>query len=235
MSQIIDNLSKILTPAMISGGAITTTGSGATFTVAAGEALGRTSNDSTAPLKFGKFPEVTGIAITDATTLHVIVDFAISGDTDVEPSIRTNATDDSNGNSSICIGTVTRAGSSQTITYRGAAKVSKGCKVLKMALTQSSTDAPTAIIRKNDFAGADFTLGYTSAGLYTITASEAIFTSGKTYTFTSDIQNGLHNFKVVVTSTTVLTITTNLISGAAAVTATNALLSNTMLVCEVYE
>ena len=234
MSQIIDNLSKILTPQMVSGGEITTTGSGATFTVAAGEVLGRTSNSNAAALKFGKFPEVTGIAIDDAATLHVIVDFAPSGDVNVEPSIRTNATDDSNGNSSICIATVTRSGSSQTITYRGAAKTDKGCKVLKMALTQSSSSAPTAVIRKNDFAGADFTLARSGAGIYTITSSDAIFTSGKTYTFTSDIQNGLHSFKVVVTSTTVLTITTGLLgSGVAA--ATDSILSNTMLVCEVYE
>jgi hypothetical protein len=102
----------------------------------------------------------------------------------------------------------------------------QGFKKLLQLVTQSSTDAPTAVTLENDFTGT-LTWGYTSAGVYTLTASEPIFTANKTSVNVSAI-NGL--VAAVVTSTTVLTFT--IVNHANA--ATNALLTATPIEVKVY-
>lgn len=89
--------------------------------------------------------------------------------------------------------------------------------------------------------GTTFTWARTGAGVYTLTASTAVFnTAGKTGVFVSQLQNLNANVKAVVTSTTVITITTAVQSvavlGLLGLTTTNtdALLSGTMLYVQTY-
>lgn len=89
--------------------------------------------------------------------------------------------------------------------------------------------------------GTTFTWARTGTGVYTITASTAVFsTSGKTGVFVGALNNLNASYKTVVTSSTVITITTAIGSllglGLLGLTATNtdALLSNTMIYVQTY-
>lgn len=90
-------------------------------------------------------------------------------------------------------------------------------------------------------AGTTFTWGRTGAGVYTLTASAAVFnTSGKTGVFMGSLNNLNGAYKTVVTSSTVITITTAVQSlsvlGLLGFTATptDALLSGTMVYVQTY-
>lgn len=89
--------------------------------------------------------------------------------------------------------------------------------------------------------GTTFTWARTGAGVYTLTASSAVFnTSGKTGVFVGSLNNLNASCKTVVTSSTVITITTAIGSllglGLLGLTATNtdALLSQTMVYVQTY-
>lgn len=90
-------------------------------------------------------------------------------------------------------------------------------------------------------AGTTFTWARTGAGVYTLTASAAVFnTSGKTGVFITPPQNLNGSFRAVVTSSTVITVTTAVQSlavlGLLGFTSTNtdALLNNTMIYVQTY-
>lgn len=105
-------------------------------------------------------------------------------------------------------------------------------------LSQSATSAPTNTDYITDFGAVTFTWARTSAGIYTVTANSAIFTANKTHVFIQQPGLGLVEYKVVVTSTTVITLTTSLSSVIATVltaVATDILLSNTLFKVEVYD
>lgn len=77
---------------------------------------------------------------------------------------------------------------------------------IKQIVAQAGTAAPTVTTTLNNTSGATLTWARTSAGLYTLTASTATFTAGKTFVKLSwggTATTGL----VAVTSTTVLTFT----------------------------
>lgn len=89
--------------------------------------------------------------------------------------------------------------------------------------------------------GTTFAWARTSAGVYTLTASTAVFnTSGKTGVFVAPLQNLNASVKAVVTSSTVITVTTGVqsvaILGLLGLTATptDALLSGTMIYVQTY-
>ena len=103
-------------------------------------------------------------------------------------------------------------------------------------LTQSATGAPVATVVLNQL-GATMTWARTSAGLYTVTAGSAVFTSGKTVIKMSMPLIGLVNYIVVPTSTSIITLTTILNSVIATVltaTATDALLTGILFEIIVY-
>lgn len=89
--------------------------------------------------------------------------------------------------------------------------------------------------------GTTFTWARTGAGVYTLTASTAVFnTSGKTGVFIGTLNNLNASCKAVVTSSTVITLTTAIGSllglGLLGLTATNtdALLTQTMVYVQTY-
>lgn len=90
-------------------------------------------------------------------------------------------------------------------------------------------------------ASTTFTWARTGAGVYTLTASAAVFnTSGKTGVFISQLNNLNASVRGVVTSSTVITVTTAVqsvaILGLLGLTTTNtdALLANTMIYVQTY-
>lgn len=90
-------------------------------------------------------------------------------------------------------------------------------------------------------AGTTFTWARTGAGVYTLTASTAVFnTAGKTGVFVAPLQNLNASVRAVVTSSTVITVTTAVQSVAVlgllglTTTPTDALLSQTMLYVQTY-
>lgn len=112
-------------------------------------------------------------------------------------------------------------------------------------VSQSGTSAPAvsgSLTPVSSYAsGTTFTWARTGTGVYTLTASTAVFnTSGKTSVFISPLTNLNAQVRGVVTSTTVITFTTAVGSVAAlgllGLTATNtdALLSNTMIYIQTY-
>lgn len=88
--------------------------------------------------------------------------------------------------------------------------------------------------------GTTFTWARTGAGVYTLTASTAVFNTSKTGVFVAPLQNLNASVKAVVTSTTVITVTTAVQSvavlGLLGLTTTNtdALLNNTMIYVQTY-
>lgn len=83
----------------------------------------------------------------------------------------------------------------------------------KTIVSQTGTAAPAvggSLSPLNRYpAGTTFTWARSSAGVYTLTASAAVFdTSGKTSVFLGSLNNLNGSWKAVVTSTTVITLTT---------------------------
>lgn len=116
-------------------------------------------------------------------------------------------------------------------------------QIYQAVLSQSGTAAPTSNITPiNTYSGGPtFTLARSSAGVYTITASSAVFnTSGKTAVIIGPLNNLNGAFTAVVTSTTVVTITTAVQSLAVlgllgfTATPTDALLSKTLVEIRTY-
>lgn len=112
-------------------------------------------------------------------------------------------------------------------------------------ITQTGTSAPAVSGSLSPIStypsGTTFTWARTSAGVYTLTASTAVFnTSGKTGVFIGSLNNPNGAYKAVVTSSTVITITTYLQSLAVlgllsfTATATDALLTQTMVYVQTY-
>lgn len=107
-------------------------------------------------------------------------------------------------------------------------------------VSQSGTSAPSATVANNGFTGVTFTWARTSAGVYTLTASSAVFTSGKTGIFFQPLANLNAGIKATVTSTTVITVTAAVQSVAVlgllglTTTPTDALLSGTLMEVRVY-
>lgn len=111
-------------------------------------------------------------------------------------------------------------------------------------VSQTGTSAPAVsggLTPANTYSGTPtFTWARTGAGVYTLTASSAVFTSGKTGVFITPPQNLNGSFRAVVTSTTVITVTTAVQSLAVlgllgfTATPTDALLSNTMIYVQTY-
>lgn len=103
-------------------------------------------------------------------------------------------------------------------------------------VTQSGTSAPSATVALNEL-GATLTWGRTSAGIYTITAGSAVFTSNKTVILLSNPITGLVTYIVVPTSTTIITVSTFLLSVIATVltaVGTDALMTNLLVEIRVY-
>lgn len=107
-------------------------------------------------------------------------------------------------------------------------------------VTQTGTSAPTVVGGVNNYpSGTTFTWARTSAGVYTLTASAAVFTS-KTSVVLGSLNNLNSSYKAVVTSSTVITITTAIGSllglGLLGLTATNtdALLTATQVTVQTY-
>lgn len=112
-------------------------------------------------------------------------------------------------------------------------------------VTQTGTAAPAvsgSFVPSSTYAaGVTFAWARSSAGVYTLTASSAVFdTSGKTGVFVAPLQNLNASVKAVVTSTTVITITTAVQSVAVlgllglTTTPTDALLIETMVYVQTY-
>lgn len=96
-------------------------------------------------------------------------------------------------------------------------------------LTQASTSAPTAASVKSTIGLP--TLGYTSAGVYTLT-KEGAFTANKTKIDIAPVAGSI--VSAVRTSADVITITTQAVDGDGPAVA-NAILSNTKILIEIDE
>lgn len=111
-------------------------------------------------------------------------------------------------------------------------------------VSQTGTSAPAVsggMTPMNSYSGTTFTWARTGAGVYTITASQAVFnTSGKTGVFISPLNNLNASVRGVVTSSTVITVTSAVQSVAVlgllglTTTPTDALLANTMIYVQTY-
>ena len=75
-------------------------------------------------------------------------------------------------------------------------------------LTQAGVAAPTAVVLKNG-TGAAMTWARTGAGVYTCTASGAVFTAAKTVVFFNQGQVNASAWNWVHTSTSIITLNTN--------------------------
>jgi hypothetical protein len=103
-------------------------------------------------------------------------------------------------------------------------------------ITQTSTTAPSAVGASNTLGGT-MTWARTSAGVFTLTSNGTPFTAGKTVVIMSAPILGLVSYVPVVTSTSVITLTTNLNSVIATVltgVATDAELTNALFEIRVY-
>lgn len=109
-------------------------------------------------------------------------------------------------------------------------------KIYRVLLTQSGTDAPTAIVLENSLVGTPV-LARSSAGIYTVTLAGA-FTADKTFPrpwLGNSNNNSVSNMQVDRTSADVITITTRLGNIVAGTNATSdGLLTNTPLEILVY-
>jgi hypothetical protein len=109
-------------------------------------------------------------------------------------------------------------------------------KSYQAVVTQTGTSAPSASVYMNQL-GTTLTWARTSAGLYTLTAGSAVFTSNKTVIFLSNPITGLVSYLVVPTSTSVITVSTLLLSVIATVLTavnTDALMTNLGIEVRVY-
>lgn len=104
-------------------------------------------------------------------------------------------------------------------------------------VNQTGSSAPSVSQKQNDFGATTFAWTRTSAGVYVLTASTAVFTSGKTVLIQSSVPSALINYSYVVTSTTQVTVTTNQLAVLLTVlgaTASDGLLTNTLCEVRVY-
>lgn len=111
-------------------------------------------------------------------------------------------------------------------------------------ISQSGTAAPAiagGLSPVSSYAsGVTFAWARTGAGVYTLTASSAVFVAGKTGVFIAPLQNLNASVRGVVTSSTVITVTTAVQSVAIlgllglAATNTDALLNGTMIYVQTY-
>lgn len=104
-------------------------------------------------------------------------------------------------------------------------------------VSQSGTSAPSAVQSVNDFTGTTFAWARTGTGTYTLTASNPVFTAGKTAVIMSNPNAFLNNFKYANTSTSIITFQTATLSVISLLlTPGNAdsLLANTMAYVVVY-
>lgn len=106
-----------------------------------------------------------------------------------------------------------------------------GFKAYIANLTQASTAAPAATVLLNEFL-ATLTWARTSAGLYTLTASYAIFTANKTQVLLSGALSGIAT--IALTSTTVITLTTKDTGSNSAAAVADDLLSATGIEIRVF-
>jgi len=84
-------------------------------------------------------------------------------------------------------------------------------KTILFALSQTGTSAPTKIFSYESEVTQTFTLARSSVGVYTLTASSALFTSNQTFVTISNgmSANGVCVAAYVVSSTLIYFITTN--------------------------
>lgn len=142
---------------------------------------------------------------------------------------------------------VASATSSVTAAYTSAitAAIPAGPSSYQTIVSQTGTAAPAVaggMTPVNNYSGTPtFTWARTGTGVYTLTASSAVFnTSGKTGVFITPPQNLNGSFRAVVTSSTVITVTTAVQSLAVlgllgfTATPTDALLSGTMVYVQTY-
>lgn len=111
-------------------------------------------------------------------------------------------------------------------------------------VSQTGTAAPAisgGFTPTNTYAaGTTFTWARTGAGVYTLTASAAVFNTSKTGVFIAPLQNLNASVRGVVTSSTVITVTTAVQSVAIlgllglTTTSTDALLNGTMIYVQTY-
>lgn len=119
-----------------------------------------------------------------------------------------------------------------------------GATSYQTIVSQTGTAAPAVsggFTPTSTYGATTFTWARTGAGVYTLTASTAVFnTSGKTGVFVAPLQNLNGSIRAVITSSTVITVTTAVQSlavlGLVGFTATNTdvLLNNTMIYVQTY-
>ena len=115
-----------------------------------------------------------------------------------------------------------------------------GYTSMQSFVTQTGTATPTATLLVNGFGSTTFTWARTSAGIYTITASSPVFTSGKTVGIYSPLVNLNGAVSITRTNSTTITMTTAVQSLAIlgllgfTATPTDAMLSNNLVELRVY-
>lgn len=133
----------------------------------------------------------------------------------------------------------------QNIYWNVATAVPPAPSSYQTIVTQTGTSVPAvsgSLTPTSTYpSGTTFTWARTGAGVYTLTASTAVFNmSGKTGVFVAPLQNLNASIRAVVTSSTVITVTTAVqsvaILGLLGLTTTNtdALLSGTMVYVQTY-
>lgn len=109
-------------------------------------------------------------------------------------------------------------------------------KSYQAIISQTGTNAPSATTFQNELI-TSMTWARASAGLYTLTAGSAVFTSNKTVIILSNPITSLVSYFIISTSNTVITLTTIIASVIATVltaTATDALITNLLIEVRVY-
>lgn len=148
-------------------------------------------------------------------------------------------------NSLIAAATSSLATVARTGSYNDLSNLPAAPSSYQTIVSQTGTAVPAVsggFTPMNSYAGAPtFTWARTGAGVYTLTASSAVFnTSGKTGVFVAPLQNLNASVRATVTSSTVITVTTAVQSVAVlgllglTTTATDALLANTMIYVQTY-
>lgn len=153
------------------------------------------------------------------------------------PSLATVATSgaysDLTGKPSLA--TVATSGSYTDLSNKPTIPTDKGYLSYQANASQTGTSAPSKTDRVNDFSGVTFTWARSSAGVYTITANSAVFTSGKTDVMIAPSASPLNNITATRTSSTVITITTSALNLLAlGVSNTDAIISSTLFDVRVY-
>lgn len=193
-----------------------------------------------------KFKTITS-ASSDSTALRGLITTNTGNISSNTSNISTNTSNISSNASRIIADSLLMVTANAKITSLIADSAFQASKILlntrpyttyEAFLTQSATSAPSATRMDTNFSGVTFTWARTSSGVYTITASSAIFTASKTAIMMSrQTTNSLQSFNAVTTSTTVVTLTTTLSSVVATVLTalgTDVLLNNTLIEIRIY-